>query len=53
MCKKHPKYKAIIKPKVNCDKCLDMYYKKNKQQTDKQSDLRKINAAMHHLLYFH
>lgn len=28
-CKKHPKYKAIREPKVDCRPCWDYFYKKN------------------------
>lgn len=26
-CKKHPKYKAIRKPRVNCKECIKIYEK--------------------------
>ena len=26
MCKKHPKYKAVRKPRVNCEECWRMYF---------------------------
>ena len=30
-CQKHPKYQAIQKPKVNCERCLEMYEENHKR----------------------
>lgn len=28
-CKKHPKYKAIRKPRVDCEPCWEMYFEEH------------------------
>jgi len=30
-CKKHPKYKAVHKPRVECKRCLEMYEANHKR----------------------
>ena len=30
-CKKHPKYKAVHKPRVECERCLEMYEENHKR----------------------
>lgn len=45
MCKKHKKYKAIKKPKANCEECWKMYFNKHTREYHSyKSSISKIDA---------
>ncbi len=46
MCSKHPKYKVVYPPKVDCDACWKMYEKKFGKVKTILSYLKFINKGL-------